>query len=154
MQFKKWMAPFNFEKFKRSIQWTFYFLASIIDKFITITMADIMIIIRDIVDIANSCMGTVFTINRDSHSWLFSLWYKSTTATYATSQEYSVGKGKGVVMDKDKGVVIRLKVGDETYVVNKKRKEFDGQYGVNGIKSQKESIDETKKKDDDRKGDD
>ncbi len=40
-----------------------------------------------------------------------------------------------LAMAKNKAVVIRIKVGDEIYEVDKKRKEFDGKYGVNGGKS-------------------
>ncbi len=34
MQFKKWMTPFNFEHFFLCIQWTFYFLKSIIGNLV------------------------------------------------------------------------------------------------------------------------
>eukprot|EP01084_Bolivina_argentea_P090038 162303_1 len=57
-----------------------------------------------------------------------------------------------LAMDKNKGVVIRIKVEHERYVVNKKRKEFYGKYGANAGKSETELACETKEKGDDGKG--
>ncbi len=41
-------------------------------------------------------------------------------------------------------MVIRIKVGDETYVVYKRRKGFHGKYGANAGKSEKERRSGTK----------
>ncbi len=68
-------------------------------------------------------------------------------------EQVSIVWVKGLfVMDKEKELFTRIKVKDKNYGVYEKIKRFDGTYGENAKKSEKESVGETKEKGAYRKG--